>query len=424
MTDTTLAPRTATSATATGPLAGIRIIDLSAVISGPFATSMLGDQGADVIVVEQPHAAGHHPQLRPARPRSEGVSALYASMNRNKRSISLNLKTEDGRRILKDLVAGPTSSSRTSGPGALDRLGLGWEVMSALNPELVMCSVVGLRRRRPLLAPAGLRPHHPVGRRLPDGAVPTPTASPTSCPPRSATSSRRMHVAQSICAALVARANGAGGQHIELAMVDASIHFLWPETMWHYTYLDFESDMPNVTDIYKLYQTSDGWAMVYPVALESHWRSMCNALGRPDLATDPRFADLQGRVRFGNDINDELQAETRRFTTAELVELMDRADVPAAPVNTRQGMIDDPHVQHRGMLVETVHPDGGPHPPGPAAGAVLQDALLAAPPRAPLRRAHRRGPGRGAGPVRRRHRRAARERRRPLSAGRSRWPNS
>jgi crotonobetainyl-CoA:carnitine CoA-transferase CaiB-like acyl-CoA transferase len=168
-----------------------------------------------------------------------------------------------------------------------------------------------------------------------------------------------LNVAQSICAALVARANGAGGQHIELAMIDATIHFLWPEAMWNYTYLDHETGMPDLSSIYRLFQTKDGWAMLYPVATEAHWQAMCTSLGRPDLATDPRFGDLQGRVQYGGEVNDELQEEIRRFTTAELVDCMDRADVPVAPVNTRQGMIDDPHVRHRAIVVETEHPTAG-----------------------------------------------------------------
>jgi CoA:oxalate CoA-transferase len=129
--------------------------------------------------------------------------------------------------------------------------------------------------------------------------------------------------------------------------------------MWNYTYLDHSTDMPDLSAIYDLFRSKDGWVMIYPVATEAHWRGMCEALGRHDLAGDARFADLQGRVRNGKDVNDELQAETVRFTTAELVALMDEADVPAAPVNTRQSMIDDPHVRHRNIVVETEHPPAG-----------------------------------------------------------------
>jgi crotonobetainyl-CoA:carnitine CoA-transferase CaiB-like acyl-CoA transferase len=139
-------------------------------------------------------------------------------------------------------------------------------------------------------------------------------------------------------------------------MVDVAVHFLWPEAMWNDTYLDHTIDMPNLSDIYKLYRTSDGWAMVYSVATEGHWQRMCTALGRPDLATDPRFADLQGRVRYGAEVNDEIQAITATMTTDEVVQMMDAADVPVAPVNTRQAMIDDPHIRHRELLVESQHP--------------------------------------------------------------------
>ena len=132
--------------------------------------------------------------------------------------------------------------------------------------------------------------------------------------------------------------------------------------------------------------------MVYPVATDGPLAGMCKALGRADLAADPRFADLQGRVRYGDEVNDEIQAETTRFTTAELVELMDRG-------RRARGAGEHPPVDDRGsprappgqLVVETVHPDGGPHPPGPPARPLLQDAAGPAPPRPQLRRAHRRG---------------------------------
>jgi crotonobetainyl-CoA:carnitine CoA-transferase CaiB-like acyl-CoA transferase len=333
------------------------VIDLSAVVSGPFGTAILADQGADVIMVEQARCPELVRDAGPLVPGS-GVSAMFAAQNRNKRAIALDLKAEAGKELLKSLVANADVVVQNFRPGALDRLGVGWAVLSAVNPQLIMCSISGFGADGPYA-------HRPAFDPVIQAVTGYPfvQADEHGVPKLINTivcdKVTSLNVAQSVCAALVARANGYGGQHIELAMVDAGIHFLWPESMWNYTYLEHETDMPDVSSIYKLYRTKDGWAMVYPMATDTHWQSMCKALGREDLAADPRFADLQGRVLYGNDVNDELQAETARFTTADLVNLMDAVDVPAAPVNTRQAMIDDPHVQHRGIVVETDHPAVG-----------------------------------------------------------------
>ncbi|MFN0028080.1 MAG: CaiB/BaiF CoA transferase family protein [Acidimicrobiales bacterium] len=338
-----------------GPLTGIRVIDLSAVISGPFGTAMLADQGADVISVERADA---HDVVRDSGPLvpGSGMSAMFAAMNRNKRNIVIDFKQEAGRELLKELVKDADVVVQNFRPGALERLGIGWDVLSAINPDLIMCSVSGFGTD----GPYSHRPaFDPVVQSV--AAYPWVQTDDNGNPNLIATAvcdkATSLQVAQSILAALVGRANGAGGQHIELAMVDVALHFLWPEAMWKHTYLDHTiDDMPNLNEIYKLYRTNDGWAMVYSVATERHWKSMCTALGRLDLAEDPRFADLQGRVRFGAAVNDEIQAITSGMSTDELVKLMDEADVPVAPVNSRDAMIDDPHIRHRGLLVETDHP--------------------------------------------------------------------
>ena len=341
-----------------GPLHGIRVIDLSAVVSGPFGTSILADQGADVITVEPVHAPDLVRNAGPSVESARGVSAFWAAMNRNKRSAALNLAHTTGKQIVKELVREADVVVQNFRPGVLDRMGLGWEVLSVINPQLVMCSVSGFGAD----GPYSHRPaFDPIVQAI--AGYPMVQIDDDGAPQLMATivcdKVTSLNVAQAVCAALVARANGFGGQHIELAMIDASIHFLWPEAMWNETYLDHETDMPNLSSIYELFPAADGWVMVYPMATDAHWQAMCTALGRPDLATDPRFVDLQGRVLYGGDVNDELAKETARFSTAELVELMDAADVPVGPVNTRAEVIEDPHVRHRGIVVESVHPTAG-----------------------------------------------------------------
>jgi crotonobetainyl-CoA:carnitine CoA-transferase CaiB-like acyl-CoA transferase len=334
------------------------VIDLSAVVSGPFGTSILADQGADVILVEQARAPDVIRASGPVAASADGVSAFWAAMNRNKRAIAVDLKQDAGKQVVLDLVATADVVVQNFRPGALDRLGLGWDVLSCLNPQLVMCSVSGFGTDGPYAHRPAIDPI--VQSVAAYAAVQTDDAGhPQLMNTVLCDKITSLNVAQSVCTALLARAAGRGGQHIELAMIDASIHFLWPDAMWNSTYLDHQSDFPELGSIYKLYRTTDGWAMVYASATTVHWEALCAAIDRPDLAADPRFADLQGRLRCGDAVNDELAAEIEHFSTAEFVELMDAADVPVAPMNTRQAMIDDPHIRHRDIVVESQHPTAG-----------------------------------------------------------------
>jgi len=346
-----------TTGASRGPLTGIRVIDLSAVISGPFGTSILADQGADVITIEQARQPDVVRYSGPRADSADGVSAYWASLNRNKRAIALDLKHPEGKEVVRRLVADADVVVQNFRPGALERLELGWDVLSAINPQLIMCSISaygpdGPYAQRPaydpiLQAVTGYASVQGGGRR-PELMRTIVCDKVTS-----------LNVAQSICAALVARANGAGGQHIELAMLDVSIHFLWPDALWNHTYLDHASDMPELSSIYHLQQTRDGWVIVYSLATDAHWQAMCEAFGRPELVTDPRFVDVQARLRNGDATNEAVQSATLQHSTAEVVELLARAGVPVAPVQDRAAMIADPQVRHRELLVETEHPSAG-----------------------------------------------------------------
>ncbi len=345
-------------APAGGPLTGIRVIDLSAVVSGPFATSILADQGADVIVVEQAHSPDLIRGSGALVDSAQGVSACWAAMNRNKRSITLNLKDQRGKDLALDLIRDADVVVQNFRPGAMERLGLGWDVLHAINPDLIMCSISGFGSDGPYA-------HRPAFDAVVQSIAGYPTVqmNDRGVPRLMATivcdKLTSLNVSQAVCAALVARSLGHGGQHIEIAMLDASIHFLWPDAMWNHTYMDHETNTPDLSSICNLFPTADGWAMIYPLGTDAQWLSMCAALKRPDLASDARFATLQGRTMHGDEINEKLVSDTVNFTTAALVKLMDEADVPTAPVNTREEMIVDPQVQHRGIVEESMHPTAG-----------------------------------------------------------------
>jgi crotonobetainyl-CoA:carnitine CoA-transferase CaiB-like acyl-CoA transferase len=344
--------------TVNGPLEGIRVVDLSAVVSGPFATAILADQGADVITVE---AVGSPDIIRYAgvvAEAAEGISAFWAAQNRNKRAIALNLKDERGLDLFRQLLAGADVLVQNFRPGVVERMGLGWPAVHELNPELVMVSISGFGSTGPYRDRPAFDPiiQSVTGYATVQG---DPGGRPLLMKTIVADKVTSLNVAQAVCAALVARANGHGGQHVEVAMVDAAIHFLWCDGMWNYTYLDHESSVPDLNMAFHIYATSDGWALFYPIAKEHHWRAALKALGRSDLEHDPRFDKLHLRSANMPLLNAELSPHVARYTTAELVELMDGLDVPVAPVHSREAVLEDAHVQARQIVVETEHPVAG-----------------------------------------------------------------
>jgi crotonobetainyl-CoA:carnitine CoA-transferase CaiB-like acyl-CoA transferase len=336
-----------------GALEGIRVIDLSAVVSGPMATTLLADQGADVITVEQ---VGKPDSMRMAGPQHEGMSGSWAVLNRNKRAIALDLDDDDGRAVLWDLLRDADVMVQNFRPGAIERMGFGYDAVRAVNPDIVYVSISGFGPDGPY---AGKRVYDPVIQAItgftdvqgePDGE---PALFKTiACDKISA-----VYVAQALTAALFARERGAGGQHIEVAMMDAALGWMWPEAYYNYAFVDHGVQFPEFASFYRIFRAADGYLAAI-VVQDAEFQGLCRAVGREDLITDERFSNLLVRLINAHVLSEMADEEVAKWPVDELVARLEAHDVPAAKVNRRADVLTDPQVVHRGSIVETEHPAG------------------------------------------------------------------
>ncbi|MGH7934946.1 MAG: CaiB/BaiF CoA transferase family protein, partial [Candidatus Binataceae bacterium] len=320
-----------------GPLEGFRIIDVTQMISGPMATMILGDQGADVIKVEPP-ATGD--LTRALGGRRRGMAPTFAVANRNKRSIVIDLKKSDGVALLKRLVKSADLFVQNFRPGAVERMGIGEEALRAVKPDLVYVSISGFGESGPY---SHKRAYDPVIQAL--SGLASIQGDPVSGRPRMMRvivpdKVTALTAAQAITAALLARQRTGKGQHVRLAMLDAVVAFLWPESMARYTFMDPSSEAavrpPDVRDL--VFETSDGYITAGAVS-DLEWAGMCRALERPQWLIDQRFKTPADRVRNA-DVRLELTAEVLKAKTSkEWLERLDREQVPCAPIQTREEML-------------------------------------------------------------------------------------
>lgn len=340
-----------------GPLEGYRIIDLTSMISGPVATMLLGDQGADVVKVEPP-AGGD--LVRSFGARRPGFPAIFLTTNRNKRSIVLNLKSEGGRDLLKKLVAGADVFVQNFRPGAVERMGIDEEVLRRLNPGLVYVSISGFGEKGPY---ASQRVYDPVIQALSglasiqggaEGARPRMVR--TIVPDKLTA----VTAAQAITAALLARERTGIGQHVRLSMLDAMVSFLWPEGMARYTFRGENKGTTRPVEARDLvFETTDGYITV-GVNSDAEWLGLTRALERPEWLEDPRLKTPTGRVKHA-DVRLEMTAEViaTRSSAAWLERLL-AEQVPCAPILSREELLDDPQIAANELIVESVHPHAGP----------------------------------------------------------------
>lgn len=340
----------------TGPLTGIRVVDLSAMLSGPWAADILGDQGADVIKVEPPGSGDH---VRALRNRSHGMASMFININRSKRSVTIDLKHPDGVATLRSLVASADVLVQNFRPGVVDRLGIGYDDLRAVNPGLVYLSISGFGESGPY---ADRRVYDPIVQAL-SGLTTVQAGSDSERPrlirtvlPDKLTA---MAGAQAICAALVARGRTGEGQHVRLSMLDAMLSFLWATDMDAYTFADRPVEPERAASFIDLiYETADGYITVATMK-DSEWRAFCAAADRPDLLHDERFDTPAKRDENVDERLAVIQEVLRTRPAAEWLEILSEHDVPCAPALRRFELLDHPQVQASGTIVESDHAVAG-----------------------------------------------------------------
>jgi len=339
-----------------GPMSGIKIIDLCSMMSGPWATDILGDQGADVIKVEVPGKGDH---VRSLPNRSGGLSAMFVNVNRSKRSLTLDLKKPEGVQVFKKLVAQADVVAQNFRPGVVERLGISYDDVAALNPRLIYLSMTGYGETGPA---SGQRVYDSLVQAI-TGLTTVQAGSDTERPrlirtilPDKLTA---VVAAQALSAALFARERTGQGQHLRLSMLEAVLSFLWASDMGAYTFPDQPVPLEQGGSFIDLiYQTADGYITVATNS-NDEWTNMCRALGHPEWIEDSRFATPVGRSEHINDRLALIQGVLIDKGNAEWLKVFDEFDVPAAPILTRAEVIEHPQVKAMGIIVESEHPTAG-----------------------------------------------------------------
>lgn len=341
-----------------GPLEGIRVLDLSRVLAGPFCTMILGDLGADVIKVEQPGSGDDTRQWGP--PWAGGESAYYLCVNRNKRSITLNLKHERGREILVELARDCDVVVENFRVGMLDRLGIGYQALSARYPQLIWCSITGYGLDGPYAERAG---YDFVAQG--EGGLMSITGEPDGEPMKVGVAIvdlfTGLYAATAILAALHARAQTGRGQLIDVALLPATVAML-ANVGSNYLVSGqipqrYGNAHPNIVP-YQTFRARDGW-MTVAVGNDRQFRLLCRILGREDLADDPRFATNPQRVAHRDQLIPLLQAVFETRDAGDWLAAMTEAGIPCGPINTLDRVFSHPQILHRGMVVEVPHPMAG-----------------------------------------------------------------
>jgi len=337
-----------------GTLDGITVVDFSRVLAGPYCTMLLADMGADVIKIEQP---GKGDDTRAWGPPYLGdQSGYYLAVNRNKRGIAIDLKSDAGRQIALDLVRNADVVVENFRVGVMEKLGLGYDELRAIKPDLIYCSISGFGRSGPYSS----RPGYDLIAEAMSGFM-SVTGEPEGVGMRAGVAigdvTTGMMASNMILAALLHRERTGEGQLVEAALLDTIVGWLINANLY---YLITGENQPRTGNAHALvvpyqeFQAAD-LPMIITAGNDRLFAALCATIDRPDLPEDPRFRTNSDRIANRAELADLIEAELARKPAAEWAELLEAAGVPSAPINTMAEVFADPHVLARQMLVEVEH---------------------------------------------------------------------
>lgn len=339
-------------------LTGIRILDLSMVLAGPFCTQILGDLGAEIIKIEPPDG---DPTRRFGPYFYNGESAYFLSANRNKKSVVLDLKTTEGRQAFLDLASASDVVFDSYRPGVMGRLGIDHETLHALAPRLVTCSLTGFGSSGRLAT----RPAFDIVVQAMGGGMAltgAPDGEPMLMGLPVGDCLAGMFAAHGILAALIGRDHGQEGKHVDVSMLNSQVALL----SCYAGYFFASGTVPaplgarhpqNVPA--RTFKARDGYLAVY-AALDPFFGALCAGIGRPELASDPRFSDAPSRRRNAADLEAELERAFLLRTVEEWEQELASRGVPVGPVYKMDQILDHPHVNEQNMVIRLDHPTAGP----------------------------------------------------------------
>ena len=352
-------PNADPGAAATGPLADLRVLDLSQVMAGPFCAMLLGDMGADVIKVEPPGAGDQTRRAMGFRLKGED-SPGFLALNRNKRSMTLNLKSEEDRTAFYRLVETADVLVENYRPGVTARLGIDYPTLSPINPRLIYASISGFGQTGPWAS----RPGFDLIAQAMSGIV-SATGSPGGPPVKSdipvGDLGAGMFAVYGILSAVIGRQQTGHGQHIDTSLFDAGLALsIWEATEYWST---GKSPQPlgtanRMSAPYQAFAAADGHFVV-GAANQKLWLILCDVIGRPDLANDPRFDQNYDRVQHRDELTAELQQTFAGNTAAHWIETLLDAGVPAGPINDYAQALDNEHTRARQAVIDIAHPVEG-----------------------------------------------------------------